>query len=152
FYILKGLQSKAFAWTFAIVTIVSTGFLLLSVRSNSISIAVNASFWLSPHLFALMLLTQSAIIIFGGDNRISRVAEYVVLFMAGAYILMAFIIMLLNFSQIPTVFWQIIDSGLDTESAFGGIIGMAIAWGVKRGIYSNEAGQGTAPHAAAAAE
>lgn len=152
FYILKGLQSKAFAWTFAIVTIVSTGFLLPSVQSNSISIAVNASFGLSPHLIALILVTLLAIIIIGGVKRISRVAEYVVPFMAGAYILMAFIIMLLNFSQIPTVFWQIIDSGLNTESAFGGIIGMAISWGVKRGIYSNEAGQGTAPHAASAAE
>lgn len=152
FYILKGLRSKIFAWAFALVTIVSTGFLLPSVQSNSISLAMNASFGISPHYIALFLVTLLGIIIIGGVKRISKVAEYVVPFMAGAYILMAFVIMLLNYSQIPTILWQIIDAGLNRESAFGGIIGMAISWGVKRGIYSNEAGQGTAPHAAAAAE
>lgn len=152
FYILKGLRSKAFAWTFALVTIVSTGFLLPSVQSNSISLAVNASFGLSPQLIAVILVALLSMIIIGGVKRISRVAEYVVPFMAGAYILMAIIIMILNYSQIPTVLWQIIEAGVNRESAFGGIIGMAISWGVKRGIYSNEAGQGTAPHAAAAAE
>src|SRR5690606_24669091 len=73
-------------------------------------------------------------------------------FMAGGYILMALIIMALNFSKIPEAMSLIVRSALDMEATFGGIVGMAISWGVKRGIYSNEAGQGTAPHAAAAAE
>src|SRR5690606_40852859 len=72
--------------------------------------------------------------------------------MAGAYILMAIVIMALNFRQIPDVIALIFNAAFNTESAFGGIIGMAISWGVKRGICSNEAGQGTAPHAASAAE
>lgn len=72
--------------------------------------------------------------------------------MAGGYILMALVIIALNFNQIPSVFSLIIRSAFDLEPAFAGIFGMAVAWGVKRGIYSNEAGQGTAPHAAAAAE
>lgn len=151
FYILKGLRSKAFAWTFAIVTIASTGFLLPSVQSNSISLAVHSSFGLSHHLIAGILVILLGFIIIGGVKRISRVAEYVVPFMAGAYILMAVIIMLLNFQQIPNVIVMIFNAAFNTESAFGGIIGMAISWGVKRGIYSNEAGQGTAPHPAAAA-
>lgn len=151
FYILKGLRSKVFAWTFAIVTIASTGFLLPSVQSNSISLAVHSSFGLSNHLIAGILVLLLGFIIIGGVKRISRVAEYVVPFMAGAYILMAAIIMLLNFQQIPAVIAMIFDAVFNTESAFGGIIGMAISWGVKRGIYSNEAGQGTAPHAASAA-
>lgn len=151
FYILKGLNSKVFAWAFAIVTIVSTGFLLPSVQSNSISLAVQSSFGISNHIIAIVLVLLLAFIIIGGVKRISRVAEYVVPFMAGAYILMAIVIMTLNFHQIPDVIGLIFNAAFNTDSAFGGIIGMAISWGVKRGIYSNEAGQGTAPHAASAA-
>ncbi len=151
FYILKGLNSKVFAWTFAIVTIISTGFLLPSVQSNSISLAVHSSFGISHHIIAIVLVLLLAFIIIGGVKRISRVAEYVVPFMAGAYILMAAVIMALNFWQIPNVIALIFNAAFNMESAFGGIIGMAISWGVKRGIYSNEAGQGTAPHAASAA-
>lgn len=151
FYILKGLRSKVFSWTFAIVTIVSTGFLLPSVQSNSISLAVQSSFGLSPHPIAIVLVLLLAVIIFGGVKRISRVAEFVVPFMAGAYILIAMVIMLINIEQIPGVISLILNAAFNTESAFGAIIGSAISWGVKRGIYSNEAGQGTAPHAAAAA-
>lgn len=151
FYILKGLRSKIFAWTFAVVTIISAGFLLPSVQSNSISLAVHSSFGISHHITAIVLVLLLAFIIIGGVKRISRVAEYVVPFMAGAYILMAIVIMALNFRQIPDVIALIFNAAFNTESAFGGIIGMAISWGVKRGIYSNEAGQGTAPHAASAA-
>lgn len=151
FYILKGLRSKLFSWLFAIITIASTGFLLPSVQSNSISVAMSSAFKISDHAIAIALVAMLAFIIIGGVKRIGRVAEYVVPFMAGAYILMSLIIITLNFRQIPEVIIMIFDAAFNVESAFGGIIGMAISWGVKRGIYSNEAGQGTAPHAAAAA-
>jgi len=152
YYIQKGLNNKTFAWTFAIVTIISTGFLLPSVQSNSIAVAVNNSFGLSPYLIGGLLCALLGFIIIGGVNRIGKIAEYVVPLMAGLYIIMAIIIIVLNFSQIPAVFALIFKSAFNLESSFGGIVGTAIAWGVKRGIYSNEAGQGTAPHAAAAAE
>src|SRR5690606_17683393 len=151
FYILKGLRSKVFAWAFAIVTIASTGFLLPSVQSNSIALAVHSSFGVSHHIIAVVLVLLLAFIIIGGVKRISRVAEYVVPFMAGAYILMAIIIMALNYRQIPDVIVLIFNAAFNTESAFGGFIGIAISWGVKRGIYSKEAGQRTTPHAASAA-
>lgn len=152
FYILNGLRSKAFAWTFAIVTIVSTGFLLPGVQSNSISTAVESAFHVSPSITGIAIAGLLAVIIIGGVKRISTVAEYVVPFMAGAYILMALVIIGLNFSQIPAVISLIIKAAFNMEATFGAVVGMAISWGVKRGIYSNEAGQGTAPHAAAAAE
>lgn len=152
YYILKGLRSKVFAWVFAVVTIISTGFLLPGVQSNSIALASTASFGLSGSMIGIILVVLLGVIIIGGVKRISRVAELVVPFMAGAYILMAIIIIALNFNQIPDVFNLIIRSAFKMDAAFGGIVGMAISWGVKRGIYSNEAGQGTAPHAAAAAE
>lgn len=152
FYILKGLKSKVFAWTFAIVTIISTGFLLPGVQSNSIALATTASFGISGPVIGIILAVLLGIIIIGGVRRISRVAEFVVPFMAGAYILMALVIIAMNFQKIPEVLSLIVRSALQMDAAFGGIVGMAISWGVKRGIYSNEAGQGTAPHAAAAAE
>src|SRR5690606_27021869 len=93
-----------------------------------------------------------ALIIFGGVKRIGKVAEIVVPFMAGAYILMALIIIGMNISEVPGMFGLIFRSAFNFEPAFAGVFGMAIAWGIKRGVYSNEAGQGTAPHAAAAAE
>jgi AGCS family alanine or glycine:cation symporter len=92
------------------------------------------------------------LIIFGGVKRIGKVAEIAVPFMAGAYILMAVIIILLNITEVPAMLSLIIRSAFNLEPAFAGVFGMAVSWGVKRGIYSNEAGQGTAPHAAAAAE
>ncbi|HLW50432.1 MAG TPA: alanine/glycine:cation symporter family protein, partial [Sphingobacteriaceae bacterium] len=146
------LRSKVFAWVFAVVTIISTGFLLPGVQSNSIALASTASFGLSGSMIGIILVVLLGVIIIGGVKRISRVAELVVPFMAGAYILMAVIIVALNFNQIPDIFSLIIRSAFKMDAAFGGIVGMAISWGVKRGIYSNEAGQGTAPHAAAAAE
>lgn len=152
FYILRGLNNKAFAWTFAIVTIISTGFLLPSVQSNSISVAVKSAFDIPLYYTGIGLAVILGIIIIGGVKRISRVAEYVVPFMAGCYILMSLIIIAINIHQVPAVFSLIFSSAFSLDATFGGIVGLAISWGVKRGIYSNEAGQGTAPHAAAAAE
>ncbi|WP_293934940.1 alanine/glycine:cation symporter family protein [Sphingobacterium sp. UBA6645] len=152
YYIRYGLNNKTFAIIFAIVTIVSTGFLLPSVQSNSIAVAVNTAFGTSGVLTALVLMTLLGLIIIGGVKRISKVSELVVPFMAGAYILMAFVIIAMNYDQIPSVFSLIFRSAFSLDATFGGIVGTAISWGVKRGIYSNEAGQGTAPHAAAAAE
>lgn len=152
YYIEKGLNNKVFAWIFAIVTIISTGFLLPSVQSNSIAVAVNSAFNLSPIIIGIFISIVLAIIIIGGVKRISKVAEFIVPFMAGLYILMAIVIIGLNFQQIPDVLRLIFSSALSTDATFGGIVGAAISWGVKRGIYSNEAGQGTAPHAAAAAQ
>lgn len=152
FYILKGLKSKIFAWVFAIITIISCGFLLPSVQSNSIALAAGSAFNFSGKVVAAFTIIVLGIIIFGGVRRIGKVAEFVVPFMAGAYILMAVIIIALNYQDIPAVFSLIFRSAFNLEPVFGGVAGMAISWGVKRGIYSNEAGQGTAPHAAAAAE
>lgn len=152
YYILRGLNSKAFAMTFAFVTIISTGLLLPGVQSNSISSVVNSAFSIKPEITAIVLVFLLGFIIIGGVKRISKVAEYVIPFMAGAYILMAIIIIGLNITHVPGIFNLIIQSAFSTDATFGGIVGSAIAMGVKRGIYSNEAGQGTAPAAAAAAE
>lgn len=152
FYIEKGLGVKWYAVVFAVATILSTALFLPGVQSNSIALGAQHAFSVPVEYTGIGLVLLLGLIIIGGVKRIAKVAEVVVPFMAGAYILMALAIIALNFRDIPAVFALIFRSAFNFEPAFGGVIGMAISWGVKRGIYSNEAGQGTAPHAAAAAE
>lgn len=152
FYIDKGLGIKWYAITFAVATILSTALFLPGVQSNSIATSMDNAFQIPVAYTGATVAVLLGMIIFGGVKRIGKVAEVVVPFMAGAYILMAVIIMFMHFKEIPSVFMLIIKSAFNLEPAFAGVFGTAIAWGVKRGIYSNEAGQGTAPHAAAAAE
>ncbi|WML39247.1 alanine/glycine:cation symporter family protein [Neobacillus sp. OS1-2] len=152
YYIEKGLNIKWYAVLFAIVTVIATGVLLPGVQSNSISLSVENAFGISPAITGGIIVVFLAIIIFGGVKRIARVAEFVVPFMALGYILVALLITFMNISELPGVLKLIFSSAFGTDAAFGGILGAAISWGVKRGIYSNEAGQGTGPHAAAAAE
>ncbi|CAM5779868.1 alanine/glycine:cation symporter family protein [Brevibacillus borstelensis] len=152
YYIEKGLKLKWYAVLFAIVTVFATGMLLPGVQANSIAAGMENAFGIHPAITGIFLVAVLAFIIFGGVKRIANVAQIVVPFMALGYILVALIIVILNISQLPSVLSLIFSSAFGADAAFGGIIGSAIAWGVKRGIYSNEAGQGTAPHAAAAAE
>ena len=152
YYIEKGIGWKWYAVLFAISSIIAVGLLMPGIQSNSIATGLNNAFGLSPTWTGVLLVALLGAIIFGGVKRIATVAQYVVPFMALAYILLALIIMAANITQLPAVFALIVKSALGFDSAFGGILGMAISWGVKRGIYSNEAGQGTGAHAAAAAE
>lgn len=152
YYIEKGLGIKWYAVMFAGATILSTAFFLPGVQSNSIANSINNAFSIPVEYTGIGITILLALIIFGGVKRIGKVAEIVVPFMAAAYVLMAVIIMALHITEIPAVFGLIIRSAFGFEPAFSGILGVAISWGVKRGIYSNEAGQGTAPHAASAAE
>lgn len=152
YYIEKGLGIRWYAILFAVVTVLSTTVFLPGVQSNSIAVSVFNAFEIPVEITGMIIVALLGLIIFGGVKRIGRVAELVVPFMAGAYILMAVVIILINIQDVPAIFRLIFASAFDLEPVFGGVFGMAIAWGVKRGIYSNEAGQGTAPHAAAAAE
>lgn len=152
FYIEKGLGIKWYAIAFAVVTILSTAFFLPGVQSNSIALSMQNAFDIPVAYTGLGIVTLLALIIFGGVKRIGKVAEIVVPFMAGVYMLVSITIILMNIEEVPAMVVLIFNSAFDLEPLFGGVFGLAIAWGVKRGIYSNEAGQGTAPHAAAAAE
>lgn len=152
YYIEKGMGAKWYAVLFAFATIFATAFFMPGVQSNSIALSVDNAFGIPVFWTGMIVTGLLALIILGGVKRISKVAEIVIPFMAAAYILMAVVIICMNITQVPAVFALIFKSALNMEAAFSGVFGMAIAWGVKRGIYSNEAGQGTAPHAASAAE
>src|SRR5690554_5140672 len=152
YYIEKAMGQKWYAWLFAVVTIVAAGFLLPGVQANQIASAAFNAWEMPPTAMAAILVIGLGFIIFGGVKRIAHFAQLVVPFMALAYILMALVIMFLNMAQIPAMFLLIMESAFGVHAGFGAMLGLAVEWGVKRGIYSNEAGQGTGPHHAAAAE
>jgi AGCS family alanine or glycine:cation symporter len=152
YYILKGLKNKTFAIAFAIVTICALGLLLPGVQSNAISDAFNHSFGIDHRITAGFVVLLLALIIFGGVRRIARVGEIAMPFMGIGYVLVVAVILAMNYQHLPAVFTLIIKSAFGFEAAFSGMVGAAISVGVKRGIFSNEAGQGTGAHAAAACE
>lgn len=149
---IKGKFGKIYGLLFAVVTIISVGLLLPGVQSNAIASSMHNAFGIPAWVIAVALIIILALIIFGGVKWIAKVATAVVPFMAIIYILMALVIIALNITEVPALFALIFKSAFGMEAAFGGIIGAMIEIGVKRGLYSNEAGQGTGPHAAAAAE
>lgn len=161
YYIEKAMGQTWYAWIFAFATILACGFLLPTLQSNAISEAIVRTFGqgslveTSMGVFSstkiitgLIIVLMLGFIIFGGVKRIANFAQVVVPFMALAYIITACVIIALNINQLPGIISLIIGDAFSPMAGFGAAIG----WGVKRGVYSNEAGQGTAPHAAAAAE
>lgn len=151
----KGLF-KVYGMVFAFVTVMAMSFMLPGIQSNAISGAVENAWNVPTWTTAIALVIIMGFIIVGGIKRIAHFASLAVPFMAVIYIIAAIAVTIINADQIIPVIELVFSSafGIDAgpEAAFGGILGMAIQWGVQRGIYSNEAGQGTGPHAAAAAE
>ncbi len=161
YYIEKALGQKWYAWTFALATILACGVLLPVVQSNGIGDAMVNVFGvggsvnsfmgdlpLTKVYTAVFIVLLLGFIIFGGVKRIANFTQVVVPFMALAYIIIACTIIALHIDKLPGIFTLIVTDAFTPMAGFGAAIG----WGVKRGVYSNEAGQGTGPHAAAAAE
>lgn len=152
YYIEKGIGWKWFAVLFALSALAAMSLLMPGIQSFSIATGMENAFNVNPAVTGAFLVVIIGLIIFGGVKRIANVAQFVVPFMALAYILVAVFVIALNITELPAVIGLIFRSAFGADAAFGGIVGLAISWGVKRGIFSNEAGQGTGPHAAAAAE
>ncbi|WP_042474433.1 alanine/glycine:cation symporter family protein [Bacillus ndiopicus] len=152
YYIEKGTGQKWFGVLFAVIAVIAMLILMPGVQSNAIAGAVDNAFGLTPAITGGIIVVLLGAIIIGGVKSIANAAQIIVPFMAAAYMIMALIIIAMNVSEIPTVISLIFSSAFGAQEVFGGIVGSAIAWGVKRGIYSNEAGQGTGAHPAAAAE
>ncbi|CAH0239880.1 alanine/glycine:cation symporter family protein [Peribacillus sp. YIM B13472] len=152
YYIEKGMGVKWFAVLFAFAALIAMAVLMPGVQSNSIAAGMENAFGIQPAITGVAVILLLGFIIFGGVKRIANAAQIIVPFMALGYIALSVVIVLMNITELPGVISLIFRSAFGMDSAFGGLIGMAIAWGVKRGVYSNEAGQGTGPHPAAAAE
>jgi AGCS family alanine or glycine:cation symporter len=152
YYMEKGLNARWMGITFAILLSLSFGLAFNSVQANTISSALNKSFGIDKTLIAIVLSIITAVIIFGGIKRVAKVAELMVPIMAGAYILIALYIMITNLTEIPGVFVLIFENAFGLKEVAGGTLGAAMMNGIKRGLFSNEAGMGSAPNAAAAAD
>jgi len=141
-YIEKGLGKRWLGVIFAALTILGYGLLLTMVQANSVGAAFENSFSISPIFVGIVSVLLMVIIAQGGDSRIAQVASFITPFMAIGYIAMSLIIIGFNYQAIPGVLCDIFSSAFGFNASFGGIIGSAISMGVKRGLYSNEAGQG----------
>ena len=152
YYIEKGLRCKWLAVLFAICSLIACGLLLPQVQSNGMAIAFSNSLNIKPFYIGLVVALVLGLVIIGGVKRIAKVAEIVAPFMAVIYVILAIVVLIVNYTAIPSVLVDMVKGAIGTHELFGGIIGSTIAWGVKRGIYSNEAGQGTGPIVASAAK
>ena len=151
YYIQRGLHCRWMAVLFAILITVTFGLANNSVQTNTICGAMEGAFGWNPTIVGIVLMVLTLLVVFGGIQRIARVSSILVPLMALGYLILALVIIVMNIHLIPHVFKVIIESASGLEQAVGGTVGAAIMNGVKRGLFSNEAGEGSAPNAAATA-
>ncbi|WP_102275622.1 alanine/glycine:cation symporter family protein [Cytobacillus massiliigabonensis] len=151
YYMEKGLNKRWMGIIFAIIITFCFGLVFNSVQSNTISLAFNEAFGTSRLTIGIILAVLTAIIIFGGVKRIANVSQVVVPIMAVIYLFVAIAVVIMNISEIPNLIVMIVKGAFGLDEVLGGTIGAAIMMGVKRGLFSNEAGMGSAPNAAATA-
>ncbi|WP_026570860.1 MULTISPECIES: sodium:alanine symporter family protein [Sediminibacillus] len=152
YYMEKGLNKRWLGIVFAIIITFTYGLVFNSVQSNTIRLAFEESFGISPEWMAAILVILTAVVIFGGLRSIARVTQFIIPFMAIMYVLLAIYILLANVTAIPEMFQLIFANAFGIREIAGGGFGAAIMMGIKRGLFSNEAGMGSAPNAAATAE
>ncbi|HCQ89063.1 MAG TPA: sodium:alanine symporter family protein [Clostridium sp.] len=151
YYIEKGLKKKWMGMLFAILITICFGLVFNSVQANTITLSLYRSFGFNKTVVGAILTMLTIAIIFGGVNRIAKVSSVLVPVMAIFYIIVALFIVVKNFSAIPSVLSMIFENAFGINEVVGGGIGAALMQGIKRGLFSNEAGMGSAPNAAAAA-
>ncbi len=151
YYIQQGLRCRWMAVLFAVLITVTFGLANNSVQTNTICGAMEVAFGWHPSATGAALMVLTLIIVFGGIQRIARVSSVLVPVMAVGYFVLALVIILMNIQLLPHVLRVIIESAFGLNQAVGGMVGAAIMNGVKRGLFSNEAGEGSAPNAAATA-
>ncbi len=151
YYMKYGLKRPWMGILFAVLIIFGFGLANQLVQSNTLCDAISNSFQIPMRYVAGGLALVTLLIIFGGIKRIARFCAWIVPFMALGYLFLAIYILVVNLTEIPAMLSLIIRSAFGWEQAAGGAVGMAIMQGVKRGLFSNEAGEGSAPNAAATA-
>lgn len=152
YYIESGLRSPFFGGLFAVLAAVACGIFLPPVQCNGIALSCSRSFGVATWIVGLAVAFLIALVIIGGVKRIANVAQVVAPVMAMIYILLSIVVLAVNYQLVPEVFMQMLRGAVGINEVGGALLGSTIAWGVKRGIYSNEAGQGTGPIVAAAAK
>jgi alanine or glycine:cation symporter, AGCS family len=156
YYIEQGLKQKWMAWLFCVLIIVTFGFVFNAVQANTIAVSFEKAFNIPTWLIGSIITIATGLIIFGGVRRIAVATEIIVPIMAVAYLFVVFYIMILHYQMIPELFSIIVSSAFGIKPVVGGVLGVtvkkALENGIRRGLFSNEAGMGSAPNAAATAE
>ena len=152
YYMSKGLKKPWMGALFSVLLILTFGFAFNSLQSNTICQAFEEAFAIPPSYMGTVLTLLTVVIIFGGIQSIAKVSSIMVPFMALGYIALAIVIILMNITAIPEVFSLIISHAFGWEQGLAGGLGAAIQQGIRRGLYSNEAGMGSAPNVAATAD
>ena len=152
YYIEKGLHSPFFGSLFAVLAAVACGVFLPPIHGNSIALSCSETFGVAPWVVGAVVATLLALVVMGGVKRIANVAQVVAPVMAMVYIILAVVVLAVNWQVVPDVLMQMLRGAVGVNEVGGALLGSTIAWGVKRGIYSNEAGQGTGAIVAAAAK
>ena len=152
----KGTLGKVLAGTFAILLMVALGFTGNAVQANSIAVAWHTAFGIPQFVMGIIIAVLALFVFMGGMSRIAKVTETVVPIMAAFYIVGALIVIIANFDRIPYAFYAIVYGAFNPAGVAGGAVGatikLAITKGVARGLFSNEAGMGSTPHAHAVAK
>jgi AGCS family alanine or glycine:cation symporter len=155
YYMEKGLGMRWMGVLFSIFLIIAFGLVFNAVQANAIATAMKTAFGFEPIYVGVVIALISAFVIFGGIRKIARTAELIVPVMALAYLILAFVVVFMNVEKVPEVLAYIFKSAFGLQEAAAGGVGYAIAQamiqGIKRGLFSNEAGMGSAPNAAASA-
>lgn len=155
FYMEQALGQRWLGVIFSIIIILiyAVGYnLLASYNLQSTFGTFNFYSEKTPYIIGLILMVLFGIIVIGGAKRLITVTEFLVPFMGVIYVLVSILVLILNYKNIPGMFSAIFKSAFDFKAIFGGFSGSCIMWGIKRGLYSNEAGMGSAPNAAARAD
>ncbi len=151
YYMEKGLNKKWMGVLFSILITISFGLVFNAVQANTITASFHEAFNVNEIVVAIILSIITLFVIFGGVHRVAKVSEVIVPVMAVAYILVALFIILINFTKLPETIALIFENAFGFKQFTGGTLGGIILIGVKRGLFSNEAGMGSAPNAAATA-
>lgn len=152
YYMEKGLGKRWLGIIFSILITICFGFVFNAVQANTVSIAFSSAFGISQAAIGIILAIVTAVVIFGGIHRVAKVSEIIVPVLAVLYILIALVVVVLNITEIPSVFKLIFESAFGIKQLTAGGLGAAVMQGIKRGLFSNEAGMGSAPNAAATAD
>ena len=151
YYILKGLRLKWMAALFAVLISITFGLSYNSIQSNTICSAMQQAFGINPLWMGVITAALSLVVVFGGIHRIAKVSSILVPLMAVGYFLLAFTVVIMNIAILPDILLQIVKGAFGVEQFAGGTLGATMMTGIKRGLFSNEAGEGSAPNVAATA-
>ncbi len=151
YYMELGMNKKYLGVAFSILITVTYGFIFNAVQANTITVAFQHAYGIDQLYGAIILTVLTAVIILGGAHRIAKVSEIIVPIMGVFYLVVAIFIVLKNISALPGVFSLIMTNAFDPAAAGGGVLGVIVMEGIKRGLFSNEAGMGSTPNAGASA-